>query len=179
VRGLLVGRFQPFHSGHLEVVRRLRAERPDAPLLLGIGSAEQSYTLENPFTAGERFEMIARAVQEARLDRIEVVPVPDIQRHALWVRYLEGLLPPFDRVYANNPLTELLFERAGYRVERPPLVDRDRLEGTKIRALLADGHGWQDRVPPAVARHLEEIGAPARLRLLRSASPARPAPGPP
>jgi nicotinamide-nucleotide adenylyltransferase len=176
VRGLLVGRFQPFHRGHLEVVRHLRAERPEAPLLLGIGSAEQSYTWENPFTSGERFEMIERAAKEANLTGLEIVPVPDIQRHALWVRYLEGLLPPFDRVYANNPLTTLLFERSGYRVDHPPLVERDRFEGAAIRALLAEGRGWRETVPPAVARYLEEIDGPSRLKLLQSTHPvaARP-----
>ncbi len=174
MRGLLVGRFQPFHRGHLEVVRRLRAAHPGSPLLLVIGSAELSYTAENPFTAGERFEMIARAVREAGLDRVEVVPVQDIQRHALWVRYLEGLLPPFDRIYTNNPLTELLFREAGYSVEHPALVDRRRCEGTRIRARLASGRGWKEAVPPAVARYLESIHAPQRLKLLLGDARKRP-----
>ncbi len=171
MRGLLVGRFQPFHRGHLEVVRAIRAERPDEALLLGIGSAQESYTLENPFTSGERFEMISRAISEAKVDRIEIVPLPDIHQHALWVRYLEGLLPPFDRVYTNNPLTELLFERAGYDVERPRLVRRVRYEGRRVRARLAGGQRWKPLVPPAVAQYLATIEAPARLRVLARAAP--------
>jgi nicotinamide-nucleotide adenylyltransferase len=177
VRGLLIGRFQPFHAGHLGLVRAIRSARPDAALLLGIGSAEQSYTWENPFTAGERFEMVDAAVREARLDRVEIVPVADIQRHALWVRYLEGLLPAFDRVYTNNPLTQLLFEKAGYAVESPSLIERDRFEGARIRERMATGAAWSDLVPPAVARYLEKIGAAARLALLRSSIPHPPAPG--
>ena len=166
VRGLLVGRFQPFHSGHLGVVRANRAERPDDALLLGIGSAQESYTWENPFTAGERFEMIARAVEDAGLERIEIVPIADIHQHALWVRHLEGLLPPLDRVYTNNALTALLFERAGYEVARPALRNRARFEGRQIRARLASGRGWKELVPRPVARYLETIDAPARLALL-------------
>ncbi len=177
MRGLLVGRFQPFHRGHLEVVRAIRADRPGDALLLGIGSAQESYTLENPFTSGERFEMISRAISEAKFDRIEIVPLPDIHQHALWVRHLEGLLPPFDRIYTNNPLTELLFERAGYDVKKPRLVRRARYEGVQVRAHLASGRGWRPLVPPAVARYLETIDGPARLRLLaRTASGAREAP---
>jgi nicotinamide-nucleotide adenylyltransferase len=168
VRGLLIGRFQPFHRGHLAVVRSIRAERPDASLLLGIGSAEESYTWKNPFTAGERYEMARRAIDESGIDGVEIVPVADIRRHALWVRYLEGLLPPVDRVYTNNPLTRALFERAGYDVESPRLVDRARYEGVRIRERLATGRGWRPLVPPAVARYLETIDAPARLRMLRS-----------
>ena len=167
MRGLLVGRFQPFHRGHLAVVRQVRDGRPDVPLLVGIGSAQESYTWKNPFTAGERFEMIARAVEEAELDRVEIVPIVDIQRHSIWVRYLEGLLPPFDRVYTNNPLTRLLFERSGYDVESPRLVDRRELEGEGLRERLARDRGWKELLPRSVARYLETIGAPERLRVLR------------
>ena len=167
MRGLLIGRFQPFHKGHLEVVRKVRADRPGAPLLIGVGTADESYTWENPFTAGERIEMIERALAEAKVENTFLVPISDIQRHALWVNYLEALLPTFDRVYTNNPLTRLLFERAGYLVESPPLFDRARYEGVRIREQLADGGPWKEAVPPAVAKYLEEIGAPARLQVLK------------
>jgi len=170
VRGLLIGRFQPFHGGHLEVVRKIRADRPAAPLLIGIGSAEESYTWENPFTAGERVEMIDRALGEASVPGVLLVPISDISRHALWVNYLEALLPTFDRVYTNNPLTRILFERSGYLVESPPLFDRARFEGVRIREQLADGGDWKHAVPPAVAAYLEEVGAPARLQVLKQAS---------
>ena len=167
MRGLLVGRFQPFHRGHLEVVREIRGTRTDEELILGIGSAQESYTWKNPFTAGERSEMIARALVEANLEGVVAIPLPDIQRHALWVRYAESILPPFGRVYTNNPLTRLLFEQARYPVERPRLVDRARFEGEVVRDHLARDKGWRPLVPPAVARYLGELGAPARLAVLR------------
>lgn len=170
MRGLLIGRFQPFHRGHLEVVRKVRADRPGAPLLIGIGTAQESYTWENPFTAGERQEMIGRALAEAKVENVHLIPIPDISRHALWVEYLTGLLPTFDRVYTNNPLTRLLFERSGYVVESPPLFDRTRYEGARIREQLAEGAGWKEAVPPTVAEYLEEIGAPSRLQVLKQAA---------
>jgi nicotinamide-nucleotide adenylyltransferase len=179
VRGLLIGRFQPFHSGHLALVRQIRAARPNDPLLLGIGSAQASFTWKNPFTAGERVEMIVAAIEDAGVDRVLPVPVPDIDRHALWVRHVESLLPPFDRLYTNNPLTRLLFDAAKYPVESPALVDRARFEGERIRAKLASGTGWEPLVPPAVARYLLAIGAPARLALLREHDGPSPGVAPP
>ena len=167
MRGLLVGRFQPFHSGHLAVVREVRSGRDRDTLILGIGSAQESFTWKNPFTAGERTEMIDRALREAKVDGVVAIPLPDIHQHALWVRYVESLLPPFDRVYTNNPLTRLLFEKAGYAVEGPALVDRLRFEGENVRIQLARDLEWKPLVPPAVARYLEELNAPARLALLR------------
>jgi nicotinamide-nucleotide adenylyltransferase len=167
VRGLLVGRFQPFHGGHLAVVREIRSAHPDdPPLLLGIGSAQESHTWKNPFTSGERMEMVERALREAKLDGVVAIPIPDIHRHALWVRYVESLVPPFDEVYTNNPLTRLLFEQAKYPVRRPRLVDRKRFEGENVRRHLARDRGWRPLVPAAVARYLEGIQAPARLAVL-------------
>ena len=169
MRGLFVGRFQPFHLGHLAVLRGLRERRPEEELIIGIGTAQTSHTVENPFTAGERMEMILRALSEAELDRVLPVPLLDIDRHSLWVGYLASLLPRFERVYTNNPLTRLLFEAGGYEVEAPVLIDREHLEGTRIRAEMVAGDLWRERVPVAVRDYLEAIHAPERLRLLAAA----------
>ncbi len=166
-RGLYVGRFQPFHRGHLETIRGIRADGPREELIVGIGSAQDSYQWNNPFTAGERVEMIGRALEEARIAGCMLVPIVDIHRHAEWVAHLEGLLPVFDRIYTNNPLTRLLFEQAGYTVTDTPLIERDRLEGARIRVRIADGQDVRGELPPAVARYLAQLNAPARLALLR------------
>jgi nicotinamide-nucleotide adenylyltransferase len=173
-RGLLVGRFQPFHRGHLALLSSIRAARPEAPLLVAVGSAEESYTWRNPFTAGERYEMIDRAVRALPLEGVEIVPLPDIRRHAQWVAYVESMLPAFDRIYSNNPLTRLLFERAGYAVEGSPLLERDRWEGAQVRARLAEDGDWRALVPPATADYLAAIDAPKRLRRLRPDGPLAP-----
>lgn len=169
--GLLVGRFQPFHLGHLEVVRHLLDAEPGTRLLLAVGSAQESYTEANPLTAGERLEMIARALPAEAAARVQAIPVVDVNRHALWVAHLQELLPAFEVVYTNNPLTRLLFERARVRVEAPPLYDRARLSGTAIRAAILAGAPWQDRVPAPVARYLESVGLADRLRRIREARP--------
>jgi nicotinamide-nucleotide adenylyltransferase len=173
VRGLLVGRFQPFHRGHLGVVRSIRSAHPDRPLLLGIGSAQASFTPDNPFTAGERFEMIERALVEAEIDGCLPVPLTDIDRHALWVSHVASLLPPFETVYTNNPLTRTLFERVGYSVESPPWVDRTRFEGAKVRSAMAEGNRWRALVPASVATYLEELHAVDRVRLLSEGHPRK------
>ncbi|HKV90608.1 MAG TPA: nicotinamide-nucleotide adenylyltransferase [Thermoplasmata archaeon] len=171
MRGLLVGRFQPFHLGHLAVIRQIQRQRPEEPLILGIGSAGDAYTADNPFTAAERHEMISRALAAKNVSGWVAVPIPDIHRHALWVAHVAELAPPFGRVYTNNPLTRTLFERAGFMVEATPMFDRDRFEGTKIRALLREGSaGWRECVPPAVAEYLTELKASERLRAVSPAT---------
>ncbi len=135
-------------------------------MILGIGSAQESYTWRNPFTAGERFEMIDRALREAHFAGWLAFPIVDIERHSVWVSHVESLLPPFDVVHTNNPLTRLLFERAGYAVESPTLIERGRFEGETIRRALAKRVEWVDFVPPSVRDYLKELNAEERLKLL-------------
>ncbi|MEM2915309.1 MAG: adenylyltransferase/cytidyltransferase family protein, partial [Candidatus Bathyarchaeia archaeon] len=59
-RALYVGRFQPFHLGHLEAVKYML--RNSKEVIIVIGSAQESHTLTNPFTAGERVYMIRLAL---------------------------------------------------------------------------------------------------------------------
>ncbi|MDD3454709.1 MAG: adenylyltransferase/cytidyltransferase family protein, partial [Methanobacteriales archaeon] len=62
MRGLLVGRMQPFHKGHLEVIKRILGEVDE--LIICIGSAQLSHSLRDPFTAGERIMMVTKALSE-------------------------------------------------------------------------------------------------------------------
>jgi nicotinamide-nucleotide adenylyltransferase len=164
VTGLIVGRFQPFHRGHLATIVALRQTNPTSSLILAVGSAQESFTMENPFTAGERVEMIQRALSEARIDGCLPVPVADIHQHTQWVAYLRGLLPAFDVVYTNNPLTRLLFERDRIRVASMPFIERETFQGAVVRRRLLEGGKWKELVSPAVAGFLEEIWAPERVR---------------
>ena len=56
-RGLIVGRFQPYHAGHHNSVKKILQEVDE--LVIVVGSSDNSHTVPNPFTAGERIEMIS------------------------------------------------------------------------------------------------------------------------
>ena len=63
---LIIGRFQPLHNGHLEVIRKVSAECDH--VIIGIGSAQSSHTSENPFTAGERYLMMSETLKDEGID---------------------------------------------------------------------------------------------------------------
>ena len=62
-RGLYVGRFQPFHLGHLDAIKYALKQADE--LVIVIGSAQYSHNANNPFTAGERLIMVRQALFEA------------------------------------------------------------------------------------------------------------------
>jgi nicotinamide-nucleotide adenylyltransferase len=163
-RGLYVGRFQPFHLGHLEAIKDVLKEAEE--LVIVIGSAQYSHHIYNPFTAGERLVMIRRALQEADIDpsRLWVVPVPDVHLHMLWVSALEGYTPRFNVVYSNEPLTRRLFTEAGYKVKSIRFFQRKLYTSTLIREKMLQGESWTKLVPKSVADFINEIDGVNRLR---------------
>ena len=163
-RGLYVGRFQPFHLGHLGAVEASLKHVDE--LVVVIGSAQYSHNGNNPFTAGERLVMIRRALQEAKVDdsRLWIVPVPDVHLHMLWVSALEGYTPKFEVVFSNEPLTRRLFIEAGYEVKDIPYFDRQQYSSTVVREKMLKDESWKKLVPKSVAQFIKEIDGVNRLR---------------
>lgn len=149
-RALFIGRFQPFHNGHLAVVRRMLEKYEEA--IITIGSAEESLSQSNPFTAGERMEMIRACFKRNELARIIVVPIRDINNNSLWVSHVSSHLPQFHAIYSNNWLVRHLFKKEGYIVERLEFHDRPNCEATKIREQMRrKDKTWRKHVPAPVA----------------------------
>jgi len=163
-RGLYVGRFQPFHLGHLGAIKAILKEVDE--LVIVIGSAQYSHKGNNPFTAGERLVMIRSALHEAKVDysKVWVVPVPDVHLHMLWVSAIEGYTPKFNVCYSNESLTTRLFMEKGYPVKNIPFFDRQVYMSTVVREKMLKDESWMELVPKSVADFIIEIDGVNRLR---------------
>jgi len=158
-RALFVGRFQPFHKGHLSVIRNILNNYDEA--IIVVGSAEESLSNENPFTAGERIEMIRRCLNDSR---VIIVPVRDINNNSLWVPHLLSYLPKFDAVYSNNELVKILFSRYGIPVKGIKFHERKKHEGKTIRKQMLKGNLWKKHIPKPASDFIEEIKGIERIR---------------
>jgi nicotinamide-nucleotide adenylyltransferase len=166
-RGLLVGRFQPFHKGHLHAVQEILDK--DDEIIVAIGSAQCSHTIDDPFTASERFEMIRNALTSSHLEasRYFLIPVTDINDHRLWVSHVVTLVPRFDVVFSNKPLVKVLFSEAGYKVQPMKFHHRELYSATDIRKKIISGdEEWKTLVPKEVSDFILSIKGDERLRKL-------------
>ena len=160
-RAILIGRFQPFHNGHLRVVENVLTEVEE--LVIGIGSADVSHEPRDPFTAGERLMMIQKSL-ESEATTTYAVPIEDLDRNAVWVSHVQSMSPWFDVAYANNPLVIRLFEEAGVEVRETEMFDRENLKGSEIRRLMLEGGDWAQYVPDQVVAVVDEIDGVDRIR---------------
>ncbi len=161
-RAFIVGRFQPFHKGHLAIIREILKETES--IIIGIGSAQYSHTLKDPFTAGERHIMISSTLESEGIYQFYLVPIEDVNSNPLWVAHVESLTPRFNQVFTNNPLVKRLFYEKGYSVNSMNMINRDSWSGTRIREKMLHGQDWKADVPETVSQIIDEIDGVSRIR---------------
>lgn len=173
--GVIHGRFQPLHLGHLEYLLA-GAARSDV-LVVGITNpdpwtvahepADPSRGLAgaNPCTYYERYLMVEGALEEAGLarGRLRIVPFPHghperlrhyVPRDALY------LLTVYD-AWGEEKLRR--FRALGLRTEVMWRRGAKPVSGRRVRTAIAAGRDWQHLVPAATARVIKEFGIDARL----------------
>ncbi|WP_082837976.1 nicotinamide-nucleotide adenylyltransferase [Haladaptatus sp. R4] len=165
MRGLLIGRFQPFHNGHLSLVEQVAADVDE--MIIGIGSAEKSHSVRNPFTGGERLQMISNVTSSFET-QIYPIPIVDLDRSSVWVQHVMSMCPHFDVVYSNNPLVRRLFVEHGFYVASTPLYMREQYRGTEVRRRMLVNEEWSKLVPEPVRTVINDIKGVQRLQRLSS-----------
>jgi nicotinamide-nucleotide adenylyltransferase len=168
-RGMIHGRFQPFHNGHLEYLRGA-AERSDE-VFVGITNPdparikpEPSDPLRhlpewNPYSYAERLLMVKGAAADLGLDlaRVHVIPFP-VNEPELWPAYVPEGVTQYLRLFSEWGGTKLeRLREAGYEVVILDEGAEKEISGADVRAKIRDGGDWQSLVPPGVARVLTSL----------------------
>lgn len=161
--GLFIGRFQPFHLGHLSTVKY--ALDQVELLYIIVGSSQKSHELRNPFTAGERINMVHSALIEDRVDssRYLIIPIPDAVGHSVWTAFIDQVVPRYDIVFSNDRLTVQLFKEKGVASVEAPLFERSKFSATEVRRRIVSEEDWRSLVPKAVVKIVEEIYSKGRF----------------
>jgi len=162
MKTLFIGRFQPFHKGHLKVIQNVSKEYDE--VIIGIGSSHYSYTIDNPFTADERKLMIKKSLEKIGVKNYRTVLIPDIHNPPKWVDHIVSIISDFDTLISNNSLTKRLFSEKGYDVKETLLYNKDKYSGKEIRKRIRNDEPWNNLVPPEVANIIKEIDGIKRIK---------------
>lgn len=143
---LLIGRFQPFHFGHLYLIKRTL--KIAQKIIIGIGSAS-IYDENNPLDFETRKKIIKAVFYKEKIQNklLDIIALEDFFNDKKWLDNVIKKISCFDVVVSNNEWTNKIMEDAGFRVQRFPYFRRELYEGWRIRKLIKKGKKWEDRVP--------------------------------
>ena len=166
---VLIGRFQPVHSGHLALLRHALAQARRVVVIAG--SAHQARTPRNPFTWDERAAMLRGALAPGDAARLAVLPVRDYYDQARWAAAVQAAAAPHAGAGARVALVGHFKDASSGYLEWFPdwrLVSLPRqgdMDATRIRdAWLGAAPGALDA---ALAPLLPDL-PPTTLALLRA-----------
>jgi nicotinamide-nucleotide adenylyltransferase len=117
--------------------------------------------------------MIRNSLQadiEVSIDKILLIPVPDMEIHGLWTREVDLLVPRYNVVFTNDSFTRQLYIERGIKVIEPDMHKREVLSATEVRARISKGGEWKKLVTNETARFIEEIGGVERIRHIYNSS---------
>lgn len=165
MNALFIGRFQPFHLGHLKIINYFKSNYDI--IYIGVGSSQYEHTFENPFSFEERETMITKALDAEGIKNYSIIAIPDIHNPPKWVSHVESITTDFEDVLTNNNITSNLFIEKGYHIQKTPMFDRTELSGKKIRKKILDDEPWNHLVPKEVYSYLTSIQVSKRLKSLQ------------
>ncbi len=150
---LIVGRFQPFHKGHLFLIKKA-LEKSDK-IIVGIGSAN-IIDENNPIDFETRKKVIKAVFYKEGIEDklIKIVPLADYFDDKKWLLNLIKQVGKFDLTLGHNEWTNNILKKAGYKVLKVDYYKRPLYEGWRIRKLIKEGKKWQDRVPEYIVSWL-------------------------
>lgn len=155
-----LGRFQPFHLGHYNVIEKKKDEFKEFFVL--IGSPGKSRTERNPLSFDERKSLIKACFPE-----LEVVPIEDTDEspeetewsdevNREWAQKFEekGL----EIVVSGNDLVKDIIENhTDIEVERPEMFEKNIYSGKEIRRRVKSGEEWRYLTPKCSHEKLEGL----------------------
>lgn len=160
---LFIGRFQPFHLGHLDIIKKILKENDK--VVIGIGSSRKHGTSINPLTAIKRRKLIEESLEEADIpkEKYEIREIPDIDNFSAWADHVKSLTPPFEKVYTGSEMVSVCFEG-----DLPviPIIKELKICATDIREAIRDDKEWENLVPKAVENLLKKWDAVSRIKKL-------------
>lgn len=167
---VFIGRFQPFHIGHEQVIRTALTLADNVIIL--IGSANKPRTIKNPWTYMERVGMIADGMDLSREDagRVTYAPLPDASYNdQKWVANVQSVVDDIIHVQRsvkgqlNIGIIGHAKDSSSYYLKMFPqweLVEHEMNEiisATDLRELLFEGKNTkflQGLMPPATFNYM-------------------------
>jgi len=160
---IFVGRFQPFHNGHLAAIKWIL--KRENQIFIIIGSAQESLTKDNPFSFKERREMIKRTLLAENIKNFKIFGIEDLSDDVFWAENIFKITKLKQKevtVFTQNFWTKKCFEQIGVKVKPHPMFF-NKLSATKIREKIRQNKKLGKLLPKEVLKYFKEIKGRERI----------------
>jgi nicotinamide-nucleotide adenylyltransferase len=159
---LFIGRFQPFHKGHLNAILSICKNKDKIKIV--IGSKQLSFTKTNPFTFTERKEMIESSLKDKNFSNFEIFGLDDKKSSGRWFKELVGTAGHFDVCYTGNKLVKKILLDNKRKVKVLENFRRDKFSGTKIRKFILSNEKISDLLPKGTLKVMRKTNGIERIK---------------
>lgn len=151
---IVIGRYQPFHLGHLEVIRTAY-NRSDETIIF-IGSSNKPSSEKNPWTHRERLLMIYDSIQESdmKINRFHFFPILDFENNNDWVNQIKRLTELSVSKKSNISIVGHARDQSSFYLSLFPFWNffetgkfKDDISATDIRKLFFEEKDYTQFVP--------------------------------
>lgn len=163
---VLIGRFQPWHSGHAALLRQALTCAPKVAVV--IGSSRRARSAKNPFTFDERVAMIASSLSEEEAACVSFIPMRDYFDDGRWAEHVQRAVEALAPEGAEIALVGHVKDDSSYYLNHFPqwqLVEAPRApasDATALRRVLFEAEhtgaaldAIAGEVPRAVLQYLK------------------------
>ena len=153
---VFIGRFQPFHKGHLFAIKEILSENDKVKIVLG--SFKKNHTQNNPLKGDERAVLIKNALEtEGFGGRFEIIAMTDYNSDERWVDEFLAKVGKADVVYTRNMHTARCLSPQ-IKVKKQSIYKSEAYNATAIRMLIRKNKEWKKLVPESISKNLESMG---------------------
>jgi len=139
---VLIGRFQPFHNGHVTLLKAALDTAPRVVVILG--SSFHARSPKNPFTWQERAAMISASLSEADCARIAFVPLRDYYEDSRWAHAVQAAVATVAEGARRIALVGHFKDESSYYLNHFPqwqliaIQKEEAIDATSIRHILLE-----------------------------------------
>ena len=163
-----IGRFEPFHNAHYELVKE--ALSLGETVLIIIGSAHKARTIQNPWTAEEREEMIRDTLTPEEGERVQFFHVRDyFYINNRWLTEVQRIVSEATDGIDDDKICDIgeISYFPQWKFFKMRSLDR-MPHATVIRGLyFTHDNAYRSHVSPAVAAYLESFKSTTAFKTLK------------
>lgn len=163
-----IGRYQPFHLGHHELIKEALSQAEIAVIV--IGSAGKAPSIQNPWSAIEREAMIKGALTDEEKARVKFVHVRDFfYTQNKWLAEVQQLVYEVTEGAEDSEIANIGESNDFPQWTFIKMRNMDRLpHATVIRGLyFTHDNGYKSHVGVSIGNYMEDFKATATFKNLK------------